>query len=116
MSKYYPMRDAKIACDLADYGNQVSFAVVRLAEDGTHEALLESDDGAFRFQKPEDLSWGDPLLILRKRDAIKLLDAMWELGLRPSEHKSPGELAATNRHLEDMRNMNQQLLAEVLRK
>jgi hypothetical protein len=33
-----------------------------------------------------------------------LIDALWTAGLRPTEgHGSTGQLAATERHLEDMR-------------
>lgn len=35
--------------------------------------------------------------------AQRLMDQLWSLGLRPSDIGTPGHLAATTKHLEDMR-------------
>lgn len=46
----------------------------------------------------------EPILILRPDEAQALVDELWDCGLRPSEGSgSAGSLAATQRHLEDMR-------------
>lgn len=46
----------------------------------------------------------DPTFSLTKDQAQQFIDALWSAGLRPSEGSgSAGSLAATQRHLEDMR-------------
>lgn len=45
-----------------------------------------------------------PTFELRKDEAQQLMDELWRVGLRPSEGSgSAGSLAATERHLADMR-------------
>lgn len=45
-----------------------------------------------------------PALVLPLETAQQLMDQLWECGLRPSEGSgSAGALAATQRHLDDMR-------------
>lgn len=47
-----------------------------------------------------------PALCLTEEDAQRLIDAMWDAGLRPTgSHGSAGQLAATELHLEDMRRL-----------
>ena len=54
----------------------------------------------------EDNSSVDPLLVLPENQAQKLIDALWAGGLRPTEgHGSAGQLGATEKHLNDMRNI-----------
>lgn len=46
----------------------------------------------------------NPLLTIRPEDAQALMDELWIIGLRPSEGSgSAGSLAATERHLSDMK-------------
>ena len=48
--------------------------------------------------------WPQPTMTLKYREAQALMDQLWSCGLRPSEGSgSAGSLAATERHLEDMR-------------
>lgn len=48
----------------------------------------------------------DPFLRLRMDEAQRLIDELWQCGLRPSEGTgSAGSLAATERHLADMRKL-----------
>lgn len=47
-----------------------------------------------------------PTLTLKAREAQALMDNLWQCGLRPSEGTgSAGSLAATERHLSDMRSI-----------
>jgi len=47
-----------------------------------------------------------PTLCLRKDQAQVLMDDLWNCGIRPAEGAgSAGSLAATNKHLEDMRTL-----------
>ena len=49
---------------------------------------------------------GEPYLEISKHTAQKLIDDLWDCGLRPSEGSgSAGQLAATQKHLEDMRKL-----------
>lgn len=48
----------------------------------------------------------EPSLQMDMTAAQRLMDALWDCGLRPSEGSgSAGALAATQRHLEDMRRL-----------
>jgi hypothetical protein len=45
-------------------------------------------------------------LVLNDENAQQLMDALWNIGVRPTEgNGSAGSLAATIRHLEDMRSI-----------
>lgn len=48
-----------------------------------------------------------PMLALERRDAMPILqdlmDKLWTFGIRPQDIGTPGHLAATTRHLDDMR-------------
>lgn len=47
-----------------------------------------------------------PFLRLSEEDAQRLVNALWDAGVRPSRAKgSAGQLDAVNRHLEDMRKL-----------
>lgn len=53
----------------------------------------------------------DPFLRLRTTEAQRLMDELWNCGLRPSEGSgSAGSLAATERHLKDMQSIAKGLL------
>ena len=48
----------------------------------------------------------EPTFSLDRTKTQQLMDALWGLGFRPTEgHGSAGQLAATQRHLEDMRTL-----------
>ena len=56
------------------------------------------------FERVEPGAHVDPALVLHTDDAQLLMDELWRIGLRPSEGSgSAGSLAATERHLGDMR-------------
>lgn len=40
---------------------------------------------------------------LKNEDAEKLMDYLWSMGIRPKDIGTPGHLAATQHHLNDMR-------------
>lgn len=46
-----------------------------------------------------------PSLSIGFDQAQALMDSLWRCGLRPTEADSPGALAATKAHLEDMRRL-----------
>lgn len=55
-----------------------------------------------------------PFAYLSKPDVERLMDALWEAGVRPTTHKAldipKGELAAVRDHLEDMRKITFSLM------
>ena len=68
--------------------------------------LLDDDNIAINitFTRREPAALAQPLLQLEMAEAQRLMDVLWDCGLRPSEGSgSAGSLAATERHLADMR-------------
>jgi len=57
--------------------------------------LLEAQEG----------DWSEPFLRMNQEQAQQLLDELWTCGLRPRDIGTAGHLAATNKHLEDMRTL-----------
>ena len=58
------------------------------------------------FDKIEPGTRTQPAIRLEREDAQRLMDELWQAGLRPSEGTgSAGSLAATERHLSDMRSI-----------
>lgn len=52
----------------------------------------------------QDGSFMPPTISLKEDAAQSLMDALWDCGVRPTQgHGSAGQLAATERHLEDLR-------------
>jgi hypothetical protein len=57
-----------------------------------------------QFIEHEDGYLFDPVLTLDGEEAQQLIDELWRCGLRPTEGAgSAGSLAATEKHLSDMR-------------
>lgn len=63
----------------------------------------------FGLSVREEVEQGDfsePSFRLSKEQAQELMDELWRVGLRPTEGTgSAGSLAATQKHLEDMRRL-----------
>ena len=56
--------------------------------------------------KREEGTRVEPMMILEIQQAQQLMDELWQCGLRPTEGTgSAGSLAATERHLEDLRKL-----------
>jgi hypothetical protein len=54
--------------------------------------------------EPEDVEARPPMLQLHPPQAQLLIDALWDVGFRPTQGKqSEGQVAATEHHLNDMR-------------
>jgi len=72
---------------------------------------VTGQDGSHSFGRPLTLEvipegsavW-EPTMRIDKSDAQQFMDELWRIGLRPSEGSgSAGSLAATERHLADMK-------------
>lgn len=73
-----------------------------LAKDTTGGVLALTQGGEWQFF--DEGSMIDPSFRLAPDEAQGLMDRLWTLGLRPTEGAgSAGSLAATERHLADMR-------------
>lgn len=80
---------------------------------GTIALHLVRDDGAGVFQVAQPLVMKDsapaiivdPFVELPMAMAQQLMDELWNAGVRPTEQGSAGQLAATERHLADMRQL-----------
>ncbi|WP_321951903.1 hypothetical protein [Paraburkholderia bannensis] len=56
------------------------------------------------FADVEEGDYVEPALVLAHDTAQQMIDELWRAGLRPTEGAgSAGQLASTERHLEDMR-------------
>lgn len=63
-----------------------------------------------------DGSPAEPFLTLKTGDAQRLIDELWDCGLRPSEGSgSAGALAATERHLKDMQEIARTFLGHYVK-
>ena len=61
--------------------------------------------------RPDQTSYIEPAIRLDDTAAQMLMDQLWKCGLRPSEGSgSAGALAATQKHLEDMRQITFNML------
>lgn len=88
-----------------DTGIQIDIAVR-----DEHGQLSAMKDITFEAIAPGSVLTGEPLLRLRESEAQELVDALWAAGVRPTAGKgSAGQLAAVERHLEDMRQMVQSI-------
>lgn len=91
------------------WGDQIEIWMKRVhSRDGSTEIAVP-EPVVLRVKTREELAASEgliapPFLSLAPEDAQSLMDELWSAGLRPSEGSgSAGSLAATERHLEDMR-------------
>lgn len=91
--------EAKFYARLADYADRVDIAAIIRRDDGTRLVALP-----LKFEPLQDrLIITDPTIRMSLDQAQRLMDELWNCGLRPSEGTgSAGALAATQKHLEDM--------------
>lgn len=81
----------------ANWGRRIEFLI--------HEADGCAAQGLTFVKMPEG-SFLNPTFSLDEAAAQELMDSLWQCGLRPSEGTgSAGALAATQKHLEDMRSL-----------
>ena len=61
----------------------------------------------FRVLEPKDEGTvAEPTMLITQQEAQEFIDSLWNAGLRPTEGSgSAGSLAATQRHLDDMRHI-----------
>lgn len=93
------IKGARIYAQRVHYSQRIELALIVQAPDGRvayAEPLVIKD-------QPADLAV-EPFAALSVEQAQELMDELWSCGLRPTEGSgSAGSLAATQKHLEDMR-------------
>ena len=88
-----------IAARRALFSNKIELSMVVVQSDGSllaakHVEMSHVDEGTVV----------DPFMVMPLETAQLLMDELWACGLRPSEGTgSAGSLAATERHLKDMK-------------
>jgi len=88
------------------FGSHIHIAVMGYNRDGSINVATKLD-----VEKMPEGSILDPLLQIDVNQAQRLMDDLWECGIRPSEGSgSAGSLAATERHLADMKKIAFSLL------
>lgn len=91
------------------YRNRIEFFVARERNDGLMEVAKPLQMGVV----DADLHLTEPTMALKTDEAQELMDELWRCGLRPTEGSgSAGSLAATERHLADMKAIAMGLLAK----
>ena len=97
----------EVRAERLHYTNNIDLVVAQRSDDGTVAVALP-----LVFQRLEIGAYvGEPTIRLELESAQLLMDELWRCGLRPSEGTgSAGSLAATERHLKDMRDVAMGLL------
>lgn len=97
------MKSTKIWARREIWSDDISLYLVRYLDSPVTVAY--PDTAVWRTAKPEDEGKDrPPFITLEQEGAQRLMDALWDAGLRPSEGMgSAGQLAAVQNHLKDMR-------------
>lgn len=87
----------KIFCRLQNYGDNIELGIIRESNGGPLFAR------PLIFQRLEEGELIQPAAILSLSEAQRLMDELWNCGIRPAEGAgSAGQMAATERHLQDL--------------
>lgn len=87
----------------AFFGEIITICMWQPANEGKDDAYI-ADPIVFRKRMQGDHTVPPATMALSRDAAQRLMDELWHVGLRPSEGSgSAGSLAATERHLADMR-------------
>lgn len=86
-----------------NFGRQIGLQLAYRKFEGNDEVTYLMEPIKFRRIDPNE-SADAPTIMMDIQSAQSIMDNLWRCGLRPSEGSgSAGSLAATERHLEDMR-------------
>lgn len=97
------MNKLKIRASKDDFGRTISlYAYIDSLEHKTTVDIATS----MVFEQQDKCMEMRPFVQISNSDAQKLIDDLWHMGLRPTEsHGSTGQIAATEKHLKDMRKL-----------
>lgn len=96
------------------WSDSIAF-VIREVIPGSDQVAYALPKFTFQTFEPNSAVAIDPTFSIPTSEAQRLMDDLWNCGVRPSEGDSPGELAATQKHLEDYRQLVNTLLARALK-
>lgn len=88
--------------DFRMFAGRFGMWMAKLAPNGEPTHVLDEYNGWQVITENEATS---PVVVLDQDDVQDILDQLWAQGVRPSRGSAEGELAATKRHLEDMRGL-----------
>lgn len=92
----------KIRLHMSPWSDQIEMAV--FVQEGNGKTFLAAPLTLNQF--PENSIIGQPTMSFDAIAAQDLMDQLWQCGIRPSEGSgSAGQLAAVQKHLEDMRTL-----------
>jgi len=102
-----PGTETKIFCGREPFWREVRFWLKQVSLQPGINRVSYAQPLTLVEMKPEDEGTEmPPMFSLRDEQAQNLIDELWRIGLRPTEGTgSAGSLAATQRHLEDMRTL-----------
>lgn len=88
------------------FSDRIEIRLMAVGAEGRRAAALP-----VTFKELEEGKFVPPAVELQLSEAQRLMDELWGAGLRPTEGAgSAGAMAATQRHLEDMRSIAMGLL------
>lgn len=104
------IRGLRFFCERSQFGRVISLHAATVPRGGRISVMKSV---VFEEIGEDEAADGPAPLVLDTTDAQQLMDELWHCGLRPSEGTgSAGSLAATERHLADMRTVAFKLLNE----
>lgn len=94
-------KNLTVYTQVSDFGRVIDIQMAANAMDGTFNRLCLEPVKVISV--PDGLP-ADPAVRLSREQAQQLMDGLWDCGIRPTQGSgSAGSLAATQKHLEDMR-------------
>lgn len=90
-----------------NYGRRISMRIVHVDVRGTGDVVAEAMPLTFRDARDaneQSAEWSAPVAAFHRDEAQDLMDQLWSIGFRPERGEmSVGQIAATEKHLTDMR-------------
>lgn len=97
------MKGTRIFLERVQYGR---FITMHMAVESQPNVWGVAMPVAFSAMSDDDAEMAQPMMRFTPHQAQSLMDELWRVGLRPTQgQQSEGQMAATTRHLEDMRAM-----------
>ncbi len=104
-------RKLDIYAELHNFGRRIDLHIAKAYEPDATVIKVATPLTYVDVDRDVMNSGEQPAISLNIADAQSLMDGLWKCGLRPSEGSgSAGSLAATERHLADMRQISLDLL------
>jgi len=99
--------------DICDYQGYIGVYLAQMSGNQRSEVISCNMETIDRESVSLALQNKLPPLKIDKKAAQELMDELYRIGIRPTDADTPGELAATKRHLEDMKAIVFDYMAEL---